>query len=267
MTDEYPHEEEEKSKPHLKFEDGKLWRRDKNDEWAEVTPKETGDPELDSLWALPAREVDRIANDESDLLHEKAKQVQYEAAEPFRQMAESIRYPFDMDFAKNLFYFPQVRFDWWTDNLAANWGGLLGPRKGIGSDADKELPVESDTPGHPDESIVAEEVDAGDPPDFVREPTVTEEEALGWAKLREQRRFNEQWEKFAREAKDSGSRANEIAEGANRLAKDSNVLSSEANSHAARANVTAQDSHRLSKCAFFVSVVAALAALGSWIWG
>lgn len=83
MTDEHSHEEPE-PEPHMKFEDGKLWERDENGKWVDVTPepKRTGDPELDTLWEMPADEVDRIAKDFLDPLHEKAKQVQAEAMEP-----------------------------------------------------------------------------------------------------------------------------------------------------------------------------------------
>ncbi len=64
-----------------------------------MSPKRTGDPELDALWSMPFGELRKISEDESHPLHEKARQVAAEAAEPVKealaaivdQMNESVR--------------------------------------------------------------------------------------------------------------------------------------------------------------------------------
>jgi hypothetical protein len=63
---------------------GSIQVRGTDGEWheLEVERKQTGDPELDAIWAMSFRELQRILEDESHPLHEKAKQVSNEITRP-----------------------------------------------------------------------------------------------------------------------------------------------------------------------------------------
>lgn len=64
--------------------------------------KNTGDPELDEIWAMSFEDFNHILEDESHPLHEKAKQVSAEMMEPFRQFARQAVKPFSDSFREAL---------------------------------------------------------------------------------------------------------------------------------------------------------------------
>lgn len=87
MTDETPRGEDA-PRPDPK----KIRYRVGDGEWHEldVKRKQTGDPELDALWAMPYGELRKIVEDESHPLNAKAKVVAREAAEPVREALDAV---------------------------------------------------------------------------------------------------------------------------------------------------------------------------------
>ncbi|MGO2112316.1 MAG: hypothetical protein ACTH31_11940 [Pseudoclavibacter sp.] len=64
-------------------------------EWHEfdVEPKRTGDPDLDTVWAMSFDELEAILDDESHPLHAKAKQVAVEMSKPLVEAAAELMRP------------------------------------------------------------------------------------------------------------------------------------------------------------------------------
>lgn len=64
-------------------------------EWHElqVERRQTGDPELDAIWAMSFGELQRILEDESHPLYEKAKQVSQEITRPVVEAAKELMRP------------------------------------------------------------------------------------------------------------------------------------------------------------------------------
>lgn len=242
MTDEESHKEYE-PEPHMKLKDGKLWRRDENDEWEEIKPKKTGDPELDALWAMTISEVDEISEDDSHPWQEKAKQVKSESLEAWRVMADnmwqSLRPKFD-------FVLP-----WPKDfsRFVSGWANVGAPFEELGRsrlDEDLEAPDEDVAPlkpnddpedgeeEGPDDSTSTEFIESvpdaplamgttvQGSPNLTEEPTMAQMVVIWKEMLEEMRRSNEHWEKSIKNAKDTGERAHKLAKEANRLANSAN---------------------------------------------
>lgn len=142
MTENNEDEKEQRSRPRLRIEDGKLWERDDQGDWVEaVSPhRASEDPEIDQLWNMSPNDVERIAKDVADPLHEKAKQVRAEAMEPIVSAMQAMIFParqqFDDAAAKIMSglqspYSIQPLLDQiqrnLTRNLAQPWEALLNP--------------------------------------------------------------------------------------------------------------------------------------------
>lgn len=178
--------------PHLRIDDdGELWFRDEHGQWHKHEWESTGDPELDAIWAMPAGEVERIANDEADPLHEKAQQVQYEAAEPVRKLLETVAHP-------------------WSDTIRASSWTLTGLRL---DDAWANHGAQPEFFGTEPGS-----------PEAVQEPTMAQLLSIWQATLEEHRRANEYWKQFIAATEASGKRANQNAVEANTLSADANKI-------------------------------------------
>lgn len=218
MTDKSSLQEEpEESEPHMKFEDGRLWERDGSGKWIDVTPppKFTGDPQLDALWAMTASDVERIAEDESDPLHEKAKQVQYEAAEPFRRLAADLAQPWAQTFRPSL----------WKGATEALWNArpaspniwLPIPFDGRSSLTDKcELEVEEDSVEKDDAAEESEPDVVSEDLSEVDEPSMTQMVVVWKEMLDEMRKSNGHWKKSIEDARKSAQEANDRARGSRR---------------------------------------------------
>lgn len=66
-----------------------------------VGKRQTGDPELDQLWAMSFGELEAILDDPQHPLHEKAKQVSRELTEPLAQMAKNVLAPIAASVSKS----------------------------------------------------------------------------------------------------------------------------------------------------------------------
>ena len=224
--------------PHAMIDDdGQLWFRDEHGQWRKDEWESTGDPELDAIWAMPASEVERIANDEADPLHDKAKQVQYEAAEPMRKLLESVAHPLRDAFRASAWTFPGVRPDWENPRAASS--------KPTGPAETKTEEESADLQGALPETIEA----AAYSTDFTQEPTMAQLVSIWRQTLEEHRRANEYWRQFIAATEASGKRANQNAVEANTLSADANKI--------------ARRSLWVAGLAALISVVAAIAAVVS----
>lgn len=220
-------------------DDGQLWFRDEHGQWHTHEWESTGDLELDALWAMPAREVERIANNEADPLHDKAKQVQSEAAEPMRKLLESVAHPWRDASGEPRWILPGLRLDWEKMNP---WVPVA---RSTGS-------AEADLDGEPadQQSAVTELIESAQrPSDSAPEPTMAQLLGIWQATLEEHRRANEYWRQFIAATEASGKRANQNAQEANTLSAD--------------ANKVARRSLWVAGVAALISVVSAVAAVVS----
>lgn len=109
MTEETPAEEpdepdepaDDDTEPN---ESASIQYRGADGEWHEldVEPKQTGDPELDAIWAMSFDELQGILEDESHPLHEKAKQVSREITQPIVDAASEIMRPITQSLVNSL---------------------------------------------------------------------------------------------------------------------------------------------------------------------
>ncbi|AVT39627.1 hypothetical protein [Plantactinospora sp. BB1] len=89
-------------------------------EWHQIAaePKRTGDPELDAIWAMSLDEVERIIEDESHPLHEKAKQVSAEVGRPIAEALADILRPVTESIM------PRIDTSWMVKGLAPRFGSM-----------------------------------------------------------------------------------------------------------------------------------------------
>ncbi|PSK67620.1 hypothetical protein B0E53_00430 [Micromonospora sp. MH33] len=85
-------------------EPGSIQYRGADGEWHEITvePKRTGDPELDAIWEMSLEELEKLVEDESHPLHEKAKQVSAEIMKPIAEAFGDIMKPLRESLGKSI---------------------------------------------------------------------------------------------------------------------------------------------------------------------
>jgi hypothetical protein len=103
-------------------EPGSIQYRGADGEWHEIAvePKRTGDPELDAIWEMSFGELQKLLEDESHPLHEKAKQVSAEIMKPVAEAFGDIMKPLRESLAKSFdtsALFPALDTSSWSAKL------------------------------------------------------------------------------------------------------------------------------------------------------
>ncbi|GAA4479217.1 hypothetical protein GCM10023190_21890 [Enteractinococcus fodinae] len=158
--------------------------------WPQDGRESTGDAELDALWAMTPSAVDRIANDPSNPLHLKAKQVQGEAAEPVRQLVANLGAPLPSAATPPPWAVPGLSIDW---QRAATASPALAHSADAQSSANEE-------------------------------PTMAQLLRVWQQSLEEQRRANEYWQQFIAATEASGERSSQLAREANDISAEANAI-------------------------------------------
>jgi hypothetical protein len=87
-----------------RHESGSIQYRDAHGDWHEISaePKRTGDEELDAIWSMSFGDLERILEDESHPLHEKARRVAADIAQPLVDAAREIMRPITESIAESI---------------------------------------------------------------------------------------------------------------------------------------------------------------------